>query len=86
MAVAAFFFSSSNSIQGQEIRLAKLPTRREITPRYSLAVTGKQQGNETCTKKEGTINLMGFYCKFSAFQCYQLSLGDSHQWNSFQTL
>lgn len=35
-------------------------------------------------QEEGTINLMGIYCKFSASQRRLLSQGDSLQWKKLQ--
>lgn len=75
MAVAAF----CNSIQGQKLDLQNFTQKLRWDIALLLVANNREMKH---VLKEGTINLMGFYCKFSAFQYYQLSLGDSQQWNS----
>lgn len=47
------FLGGSNSIQGQKLDLQNFShTQGKYTGMCSFAVSGKQQGNETCTKKK----------------------------------
>lgn len=47
------FWGGSNSIQGQKLDLQNFShTQEKYTRMCSFAVSGKQQGNETCTKKK----------------------------------
>lgn len=47
------FWGGSNSIQGQKLDLQNFShTQGKYTGMCSFAVSGKQQGNETCTKKK----------------------------------
>lgn len=79
MAVAAF----CNSIQGQKLDLQNFTQKLHWDVALLLVANNREMKHAL---KEGTINLMGFYCKFSAFQYYWLSLGDSQQWNSTHSL